>query len=167
MAKPTASAETTMDLILWRHAEAEDGSPDAKRKLTPRGCKQAKQIARWLKQRLPANARILVSPAVRAVQTAQALELPYEEIGKLGTGASAASILGAAGWPGAGGTIVIVGHQPTLGRAAALLLTGDAADWSMRKGALWWFSRRARNGATETVLRAVVAPDLIKPCSTT
>jgi phosphohistidine phosphatase len=161
MAKSPATAETTMDLILWRHAEAEDGSPDAKRKLTPRGRKQAKQIARWLKQRLPANARILVSPAVRAVQTAQTLELPYEEIGKLGTGASASSILGAAGWPGAGGTIVIVGHQPTLGRAAALLLTGDAADWSMRKGALWWFTRRARNGAAETMLRAVIAPDLV------
>ena len=74
--KPTASAETTMDLILWRHAEAEDGSPDAKRKLTPRGRKQAKQVARWLKQRLPADARILVSPAIRAMQTAEALELP-------------------------------------------------------------------------------------------
>ena len=71
--KPTASAETTMDLILWRHAEAEDGSPDAKRKLTARGRKQAKQIARWLKPRLPADARIVVSPALRAVQTAEAL----------------------------------------------------------------------------------------------
>jgi phosphohistidine phosphatase len=159
--KSPITAETTMDLILWRHAEAEDGPPDAKRKLTPRGRKQAKQIARWLRQRLPADARILVSPAVRAVQTAQALELPYEEIGKLGTGASASSLFGAAGWPQAGGTVVVVGHQPTLGRVAALLLTGDAADWSVRKGALWWFSYRIRNGNTETVLRAVIAPDLV------
>ncbi|MFZ2909256.1 MAG: histidine phosphatase family protein, partial [Candidatus Desulfobacillus denitrificans] len=52
-------------------------------------------------------------------------------------------------------------HQPTLGRVAALLLTGEAADWSVRKGALWWFTRRPRNGAEETVLRAVMAPDLV------
>ena len=163
MAKPTASAETTMDLILWRHAEAEDGAPDAKRKLTPRGRKQAKQIARWLKQRLPGDARILVSPVLRAVQTAEALELPCEQVAKLGTGtgAGASSLLGAAGWPHAGGTVLVVGHQPTLGRVAALLLTGDAGDWSVRKGALWWFTYRIRNGNAETVLRAVIAPDLV------
>ena len=149
-----------MDLILWRHAEAEDGPPDAKRKLTPRGRKQAKQIARWLRQRLPADARILVSPAVRAVQTAQALELPYEEIGKLGTGASASSLFGAAGWPQAGGTVVVVGHQPTLGRVASLLLTGDVADWSVKKGALWWFTCRTRDGLAETALRAAIGAEL-------
>lgn len=158
--KPQASPDTEMDLILWRHAEAEDGAPDARRKLTQRGRKQASQTARWLRKRLPAGTRILVSPAVRAVQTAQALELPIEELDKLGTGASAASLLGAAGWPHAGGTVVIVGHQPTLGRAAALLLTGDAADWNVRKGAVWWFTRRQRNGVEETILRAVIGPDL-------
>jgi phosphohistidine phosphatase len=158
--KPSAAAETTMDLILWRHAEAEEGAPDAKRELTARGRKQAQRVARWLKKRLPADARILVSPAVRAVQTAEALALPFEEEARLGTGASAASLLGVAGWPQAGGTVLVVGHQPTLGRAAALLLTGDAADWSVRKGALWWFSRRLRNGHPETVLRAVIGPDL-------
>jgi phosphohistidine phosphatase len=156
-----ATTEATMDIILWRHAEAEDGLPDAKRKLTARGRKQAKQVARWLRKRLPADARILASPALRAVQTAEALERPFEQLGKLGAGASAASLLGAVGWPHASGTVVIVGHQPTLGRAAALLLTGDAADWSVRKGALWWFTRRMRNGAAETVLRAVIAPDLV------
>ncbi|MBS3917015.1 MAG: histidine phosphatase family protein [Sulfuritalea sp.] len=150
-----------MDLILWRHAEAEDDVPDAKRKLTPRGHKQARQVARWLKKRLPADARILVSPAVRAVQTAQALELSYEESSRIGTGVSASSLLGAAGWPQAGGTVVIVGHQPTLGRAAALLMTGDATDWSVRKGALWWFTCRIRGNSAETVLRAVIAPDLL------
>jgi phosphohistidine phosphatase len=159
--KPPAAADTTMDLILWRHAEAEDGAPDAKRKLTPRGRKQAKQVARWLAKRLPADARILASPAVRTVQTAEALARPFEELGKVGTGASAASLLGAVGWPHAGGIVVVVGHQPTLGRAAAQLLTGDAADWSVRKGALWWFTRRLRNGTEETVLRAVIAPDLL------
>lgn len=160
-AKSPATGEKTMDILLWRHAEAEDGAPDAKRKLTARGRKQAKQVARWLRKRLPADARILASPAVRAVQTAEALGLPFERLDKLGTGASASSLLGAAGWPHAGGTVLVVGHQPTLGRAAALLLTGDTADWSVRKGAVWWFTRRLRNGSVETVLRAVIAPDLV------
>lgn len=159
--KASAATDATMDIILWRHAEAEDGAPDAKRKLTARGRKQAKQVARWLRKRLPAEARILASPALRAVQTAEALGLPFDEAGKIGTGASAGSILGAAGWPHAGGTVVVVGHQPTLGRAAAMLLTGDAGDWSVRKGALWWFSCRMRDGTAETVLRAVIGPDLV------
>jgi len=33
-----------MDLILWRHADAEDGVPDSGRKLTAKGEKQARQM---------------------------------------------------------------------------------------------------------------------------
>jgi len=46
--QPDDKQETTMDLILWRHAEAEDGdgrTPDAKRRLTARGEKQARKMA--------------------------------------------------------------------------------------------------------------------------
>lgn len=162
-ASPTT--ETTLDLILWRHAEAEDGLPDAKRKLTARGEKQAKLVGRWLRSRLPEGARILASPATRAVQTAAALGLPFEEVRGIGTGADATDILAAAGWPEGpgqrGGTVVVVGHQPTLGRLAALLLGGAEADWTIKKGAAWWFSNRVRGGETQTVLRAVVGPDLV------
>ena len=49
-----------MDLILWRHAEAEDwaeGDPqesrDLARSLTPRGEKQAARMANWLDRQLP------------------------------------------------------------------------------------------------------------------
>jgi phosphohistidine phosphatase len=45
-----------------------------------------------------------------------------------------------------------------LGRLAALLLSGQEADWAIKKGALWWFSRR--DGAT--VLRAVMPAELLK-----
>ena len=62
-----------MELILWRHAEAEDGEPDLARKLTPRGNKQARRAAEWLDRHLPDRTRILVSPAIRAQQTAAAL----------------------------------------------------------------------------------------------
>ncbi|HQY27494.1 MAG TPA: histidine phosphatase family protein, partial [Burkholderiaceae bacterium] len=56
--------------------------------------------------------------------------------------------------------VVVVGHQPTLGRLASLLMTGQEADWSIRKGAIWWLSTREREGRGQVVLRAVMAPDL-------
>jgi phosphohistidine phosphatase len=51
-----------MDLILWRHAEAEDGAPDLARELTAKGHKQAAEMARWLSHHLPKEVRTLVSP---------------------------------------------------------------------------------------------------------
>src|SRR5262245_41762189 len=62
-----------LDLILWRHAEAEDGTPDDERRLTGKGHKQAAKIAGWLSEHLPKHATILVSPAARTQQTAKAL----------------------------------------------------------------------------------------------
>ncbi|MCK9388442.1 MAG: histidine phosphatase family protein [Sulfuritalea sp.] len=151
-----------MDLILWRHAEAEesDGTlPDHKRRLTPRGEKQAKQIARWLHQHLPRKRKVLVSPAERTQQTAHALDLAYEIESGIGLGASAMDVLTAAGWPDQSGAVLIIGHQPTLGRVAALLLGGAEADWTIKKGCVWWFSSRVRNEEAQPVLRAVINPD--------
>jgi phosphohistidine phosphatase len=146
-----------MDLILWRHADAEDGSPDAARKLTKRGQAQAASVAAWLKPRLPERCEILVSPAVRAQQTAAALGLPYSTSVKVGTGIAAADILAAAGWPERRSTVLIVGHQPTLGRVAATLLSGKEADWEIAKGVLWWF----RQTGIKAALGAVIDPDLL------
>jgi phosphohistidine phosphatase len=149
-----------MDLILWRHAEAEDGTPDGTRALTARGRKQARTIARWLAKRLPDETRILVSPAVRAQQTAEALERAFTSDARIDVGTTAARVLAAAGWPDGDGTVLVVGHQPTLGRVAALALTGTPADWPIKKGAVWWLKRRARDGDAEVVLRAVIGPEL-------
>lgn len=152
-----------MDLILWRHADAEDGdaaTPDHKRRLTPRGETQARQVARWLRRHLPRKPLILVSPAERTQQTAHALELAYQIEPRLGIGAAAADVLGVAGWPGDSGAVVVIGHQPTLGRVAALLLSGTEADWSIKKGGVWWFSSRARGDESRAVLRAVLNPDM-------
>jgi phosphohistidine phosphatase len=157
-------AEKKMDLILWRHAEAEEGTaklPDAKRRLTERGEKQARQMARWLLEHKPKNLRILVSPTQRTQMTAHALGLPFELEPKVGPGADAADLLAAAGWADHGGAVLVVGHQPTLGRVAALLLGGEEADWTIKKGAVWWFSNRTREGETQTVLRGVVGPELL------
>ena len=131
-----------MDLVLWRHAEAEEGRDDHARRLTPKGMKQAERMADWLDRHLPKNARLIVSPAVRAQQTAQPLGWESRSDDALAPGAEAAALLRACGWPHASGTIVAVGHQPTLGAAAALALTGKAVRWPMKKGAIFWISAR-------------------------
>lgn len=163
---PGKTKEKTMDLILWRHAEAEEAvgrTPDAKRRLTARGDKQARQMAAWLKARLPKRTTLLVSPAERTQQTAHAMGMAYEVEPRVGVGADAAHLLAAAGWPEGlnNGAVVIVGHQPTLGRLAALLLAGEEAEWTIKKGGVWWFSTRSREGESQTVLRAVVNPDML------
>ena len=150
-----------MDLILWRHAEAEDGLPDAGRKLTEKGHKQAQQMALWLHQHLPERTRILVSPATRAQQTAQAMDVAFETATQVGLSASPVSILTTAAWPDARGAVLVVGHQPTLGRLAAFLLCGEEQAWSVKKGAIWWFSNRVRQDESQTVLRCVLAPEMI------
>lgn len=152
-----SESESTTELLLWRHADAEDGAPDSGRALTKKGLKQAKQVAAWLKPRLPGDCLILVSPAKRAQQTAAALDLPFTTEQRIGTQANSADIIAASGWPQRKGAVLVVGHQPTLGRVAASLLTGEAADWTIKKGALWWFSNRAG----EVILRAVASPDLL------
>ena len=148
-----------MDLIFWRHAEAEDGSDDSARALTAKGVKQARRVSAWLDKHLPKDARVIVSPAVRAQQTAQALPRPSATVEALKPGAHAATILKAAGWPDAEGTVVLVGHQPTLGAAAALALTGKPSQWRIRKGGLWWISVRPGEAAPAVV--AVITPDLV------
>src|SRR5262245_40347606 len=126
-----------MDLILWRHAEAEEPQPgqtDLDRPLTPRGERQATKMAAWLHRQLPEGVRILGSPAARAQGTAMKLERKFRTLAEIAPDASAETLLAAAGWPGGKRVVLLVGHQPALGRAAALAITGRAADWSMRKG---------------------------------
>ena len=130
-----------MELILWRHCDAQAGVPDAARPLTPRGRDEASKMAAWLSRRLAANARILVSPAIRAQQTAAALGRPFETIAALAPGASVDNVLNAAGWPDAKGTTVIVGHEPTLGDVAAHLITTGPGAEPLRKGAIAWLVR--------------------------
>jgi len=154
-----------MELILWRHAEAEIGEPDLGRKLTGRGGKQARRVAEWLNAQLPDSARILVSPATRAQQTALALsEISHRKlrtVDEIAPGADARDVLRAADWPRAKVPVVVVGHQPTLGQVASFLLAGEAQDWSVKKAGVWWISSRERGGVEQAVLRAVISPDLL------
>jgi len=148
-----------MELILWRHAEAEDAvaGDDLGRALTKRGRKQADRVGEWLKSRISDEWLVLASPAKRAVQTAKGLGMDFEEREALVPGAAAGTVLAEAGWPEGERPVVIVGHQPTLGEAAALLL-GAAEGLSIRKGAAWWFVARGE----EALLRAVIDAEALE-----
>ena len=151
-----------MDLILWRHAEAEPGEPDLGRRLTAKGQKQAERMGAWLDRHLPDGTRVLASPADRAQQTALALKRKFRTVDAIAPGASVAAVLAAAGWPDAREPVLVVGHQPTLGAVAALLLSGGEAYWAMKKGAVWWLTNRDRSGSSAIVLRVVIGPDFVQ-----
>jgi phosphohistidine phosphatase len=152
-----------MELILWRHAEAEPGEadePDEARVLTAKGRKQAIRMAEWLDRVLPANCRILASPARRTMQTAEALGRKFQTSQALGTGACAQDILDAAHWPDNRETVLVVGHQPTLGRVASLLIAGEEQEWTLRKGSICWIAQKAADEDAAIYLKALLGPDL-------
>lgn len=150
-----------MDLLLWRHAEAEEGEDDLKRRLTSRGELQAQHMAKWLLAHQPKDMRIIVSPSVRTQQTAKALKLPFETNRKIGPDACVSELIAASDWPAAKGAVLIIGHQPALGRLASLLLAGHEAEWTIKKGALWWLTNRTRRGEAQTLLRAVIPAEFL------
>ena len=157
-----------MDLILWRHAEAEDwpegdpqGGSDLERSLTSRGEKQAARMANWLDRQLPEGARIFVSPARRCEQTALALGRKYKIRKELAPDATVEQLLELVQWPTAKSPILVVGHQPMLGETIAHLLGLQESDCPVKKGALWWLRNRDRDGIDQTVVVTVQSPEVL------
>ena len=152
-----------MELVLWRHCDAEDGVPDLLRRLTPRGRSDAMRMAHWLATRLPSDARILVSPAVRAQQTAAALGRTIATIEALAPGAGVEAVLQAADWPQSPVTTLIVGHEPVLGELAATLLDDRIGAQPLRKGAVVWLaSVSSAPGARDATLVARAEPASVR-----
>ena len=165
-----------MDLILWRHAEAEDGAvdelqieqpkkqqlpPDMDRSLTHRGEKQALRMAAWLDRQLPEGARIWVSPARRCEQTALALGRKYKIRPELAPNATPAQLLELVQWPAHKYPVLVIGHQPTLGQTIAQLLDLKESECAVKKGALWWLRNRERDGENQTVIVTVQSPEVL------
>ncbi len=158
-----------MELILWRHADAgdplEDREADLGRRLTARGRKQSVRVAKWLTARLPERYVLVASPAPRALETAEALGIEPRIDARLAPGASGAQILAAINWPqGLDGRVrhcIVVGHQPSLGEAASLAITGRAAPWTLRKSSLLWLASRPDDASRPPFIRAAIGPDLV------
>jgi phosphohistidine phosphatase len=158
-----------MDLILWRHAEAEvaaDGDDDLSRALTSKGDRQAQRMASWLDSHLPEGTRVLCSPAKRTEQTAKALGRKFKLREELVPDSNADAVLDLIKWhpdtgPQCKGPVLLVGHQPYLGEVVARLLGMPEQACAIRKGSVWWLRTRVREGQLQTVLLTVVCPDLI------
>lgn len=157
------------NLILWRHAEAEDQSDtglDNDRALTKNGRKDAAKMAKWLNEYLPEGTWILSSPARRCQETAAALndannnknkrEIKLAEF--LRTDSSVELIAKNLTNDDPNQTILVIGHQPNLGLLVAKLL-GMQQSAVVKKGAVWWLRQRLVNGALQTYLFTVQNPD--------
>lgn len=151
-----------MELILWRHADAEDGEPDLTRNLTSKGNRQAKRMARWLHSFLPKQVRVICSPANRARQTADALHLRYEISEDIAPGCSAQQLLKTSGWPSGDDVVVLVGHNPAISELASMLLSRTTFPMSIRKGGALWLSSRTREDEPETIIKAAMVPSMLK-----
>ncbi|MES2511537.1 MAG: histidine phosphatase family protein [Pseudomonadota bacterium] len=157
-----------MDLILWRHAEAEErpesgltAEQDLERSLTTRGEKQAIRMAGWLDRQLPEGARILVSPARRCEQTVLTLGRKYKIRTEIGPDATTEQLLELVQWPTAKGPVLVVGHQPMLGQTIARLLGLQESECPVKKGAVWWLRNRDRDGVSQTVVVTVQSPEVL------
>ncbi|MFA7350348.1 MAG: histidine phosphatase family protein [Methylotenera sp.] len=159
------------NLILWRHADAEVESASGKdcdRALTKKGRKDAIKIAKWLNQHLPANTEIICSPARRCLETAAALHdlngVKIKEAEFLSVDSSVERIAKEVINADSSKTMLIIGHQPTLGMLIAKLLGLNERTCVVKKGAAWWLRQRYVDDAEKTTLQtylfAVQHPDL-------
>ena len=109
-----------MRLVIVRHAEAAAGRPDELRTLTPEGREQARRLGERLRDEGIVPDAVICSPLRRARETASALGLGHAEIDdRLAPGATPDDVRAVV--DGRGATVVVVGHQPDCGRAAAAL----------------------------------------------
>ena len=152
----------TMDLILWRHAEAEPGEPDLGRRLTAKGIQQAERMAEVARPPSAGDdARAGESGRSRAADGARA----EAQVPRRARARARARRRRRCWTPRDGRTRASPcsssGISPRSARWRRSCLTGEEAPWSVRKGAVWWLSHRVRDGVASTVLKVVIGPDFV------
>lgn len=137
-----------MHVLLIRHAIAEERKdfqqmeqPDTERPLTGKGIKKMQQNIAGLHNMVPYINHVLVSPLVRAQQTADILLEAYPEaqrttltaLAPLGSNNSV--LLYLQQHERSSHTIALVGHEPDLGELGTWLLSGHPDTWlPLKKG---------------------------------
>lgn len=148
-----------LELLIVRHAiacerDARRWPDDGERPLSPQGAARARKAAAGLKQLVRRPARVLVSPLLRARQTAAILaELAGwpkgTECAELAPGQSPEALLATLRRMSET-RVALVGHEPGLGRLLAASLPGTAAPQGFRfrkmGAALLTFAGAARAG---------------------
>lgn len=138
-----------MKLYILRHADAGEASAegyttDAARVLTPKGIKRTRQLANALRQMEITFDVILSSPLIRAQQTAEIVarslrkEKHMRHAGQLAPDGSLSDVLALIESVRAkAGSILLVGHEPSLSHLISLLCTGGPnLGLTLKKGGL-------------------------------
>jgi len=125
-----------MKIILARHAAAEDkAASDAERRLTPEGHEQAAVMGRLIAATVERVEQVWTSPLPRALETAEIAAKHLGVIPKIEPELAIGGELEQLCWKmhrEAVTTLMLVGHQPDLGRLAARLL-GLVSEISLKK----------------------------------
>lgn len=150
-----------MELILWRHAEAADTSPDLARELTPKGRRQARAMADWLGGQLSGPVRVIASPAARTRQTADALHRDVDIVEQIDPDATADALLAATGWPDSHGVVILVGHNPAISELAARLAGAGEGSLSLGRAAAWWYTSSDDGAVPQLTLKTAMTPALL------
>ena len=161
-----------MDLFVIRHAiaaEAAPGQDDAERELTDEGVRKFKQAVRGVRELGWSFDRVLTSPWVRAVSTAELLarvvdgptietnllcDKPRSELLALIAETTSAE---------EGRATAVVGHEPWLSELVAWLAFGDtrhAEALQLKKGGIVWLSGTAVPGGMQ--LNAMLTPKILR-----
>ncbi len=137
------ASDMARQLWLLRHADAEPHGtrPDAERRLTERGERQARQAGLALARMGVEFEALLTSPRERSLRTAalaaqawgEEQQSRLEVQGALAGGFDAAAALGAIAGLGADGWLLAVGHEPDFSNVVAEL-TGARID--LKKGGI-------------------------------
>jgi len=166
----------TYRLVLLRHAKTEQaGATDAVRQLTPKGRRQASNLAKSFADAGVVPELVLVSSAIRAQQTWSCATAVKKKLNKCPKqildalyGASVADVLGVLRVVSpALQTVVVVGHEPTMSACAAYLAdkTSDetalaqvkvgvpTAAWSLLQSDYPWIEWGAKSARLVTVRR--------------
>jgi phosphohistidine phosphatase len=142
MASPT---RTSRHETLFRHGPAAKRNPqrwpdDARRPLTARGQKRTRAAGRGLWRLLAADGvRVVTSPLARSACTAELLGechggmVAVEESALLAPGSPFGPIIEMLQECKAGETMILVGHEPDLGKLAGTLLFGAPHPLPLRK----------------------------------
>ena len=132
-------------IYLVRHGLAAEQGPefpdDSQRPLTAEGIERLQVEGVGLRQLQVKLDRVLTSPLVRAVQTAEILSAavaggsPLVTVDALRPGGRYDALMSSLARLGAEGSIALVGHMPSIGEAAARLI-GAPEPLAFKKGAI-------------------------------
>ena len=125
-----------MRVILFRHGpagrrDAARWPDDSERPLTKRGRERTSRAAEGLRRYLGRASRVFTSPLVRARQTAElvreavAPDVRVEAVEMLAPGAPYREVVRWLRGLESGASVVLVGHEPHLGKLAGVLLFGS------------------------------------------